>query len=165
MPLFPSLIFARNVTYGAISDLVLGIRAELSGAQLINVLSIYTRLMQSPHITAPVQSYCVKVLYGMLDVVVTKDLRKEAGEDKVAVFHAMFWIFTNKLTALVAYLDECAVRLEAVAKGEKTDQVLDTFTVERERPLHNATHASDSSEDNIKENIKGVFVHWKSELC
>ncbi|TDL29737.1 hypothetical protein BD410DRAFT_736870 [Rickenella mellea] len=134
----------RPVAYSAIADLVHHVRGELTSTQLARIVHVYSNLVHNPHLSINVQMLCAKMMFNMTDAILSKDTPEQAA----AILNTMLQTCADKLKALVAIQEEVMARLE---RQNKTEEVIDTSFIEKERPVASALYATENPEDVLKE--------------
>ena len=82
-------------------DVVHQLKAELSVQQLIWITNVYSRLLHNPQLSTNVQTICAKMMFGMIDALLTKAMGKVPPEDVTPTLKEMIYSCANKMNALV----------------------------------------------------------------
>lgn len=166
----------RPLAYSMLADLVHHIRSELSPAQLLRTVYIYSRNLHDATLAPSIQTMCGKLLLNLIDCII-KIPNKEEGK-----FYCAFPVYNVKLNGsklgrelLMRIVDAFASKFASLniqfpqylrqylkkkvssdtAKSESAmeidTEVQEDFDFDRARSIHTATYIPDSTHDGIKE--------------
>jgi transformation/transcription domain-associated protein len=131
--------FAYNVT----GEFIHQIRAELSFTQLTRYAETYASLMHNPHMVLAGQLVAVRMFCPMVDMILTK----ESPDTVAALITFMAQTLAEKAAAIVAQAEYVVERMEKQKRGDTSP---DISTIEKERPIANASYASEAPEDIMR---------------
>ena len=137
----PYDVSCSATAYAAIADLVHHVRLDLSNAQLAHAVHVFSRLFHNPALSNGVHTLAGKMLFGLVDTVVTKESRDEA----VRAVTLLLEIAVDRFEAAVAVLLEVMERIEIAKKGEEDNTLV--HVVESGRPIAPAVYATEAPQD------------------
>jgi transformation/transcription domain-associated protein len=145
LALYPlHLMIPRSASaYAAVADLVHHLRNDLTPMQLARIAHIYSRLIHNPYLANSLHTLFAKMMFNLIEVVVTKDTPQGTAK----VLRAMFETCVDKLDAMTAVQDELAGMMERTKAGDK--DLIDLSFIEKARPVACAVYAVDKPEDVI----------------
>ncbi|KAL6299677.1 atypical/PIKK/TRRAP protein kinase [Sparassis latifolia] len=135
----------RSTAFACFADLLHHLRGDLTPAQLTRICTVYIRHLQDPFLTNHLHILSAKMIFNLVEVIVTKDSRQGAGRILTTLLEAS----VDKIESLADVRVELTDKIEKAKKGE-SDLVDFTF-IEKARPVSAAIYAIEKPEDVIHE--------------
>lgn len=144
--------FTRPMVYSAVADLIHNIKGELSSEQLSRVAHVYSSLLFNSSLGVNMHILFAKVLFGLTETIIAKDPSLEAAK----LLRNMFETSLERLEGLCAIQVEVMAALEkarnpepAAPESSEEGPVIDSFFIERSRPVGGASYALEKPEEIV----------------